>query len=213
MSSSTHTSAVNWANPNQMIKAKKPRFRTFHLYEDIPRWKVALAAVSLFLLGWYGWESISRYLALQYIPETDFPDKNGIISQDTTFTCVPAAMAMFFLDEEIETTQYEIARLAGTNMSGTSDRGIRKAAKYFGYKVAIRDLSYGEIMRYARPLIIKERHEGTLHVTYVRPKTALGAMELLDPIDGYLVVRERGFYEYFGKPGSRKKCYLFLKDD
>ena len=113
-----------------MSEGGKSKFTTFHLYEKVPRWKVALAAVVLFCVAWFAWESISRHIALNYIPEVDVIDADGVIPQASTFSCAPSALAMFFRDAGIETSQYEIAKIAGTNMSGTTDRGMRKAVEH-----------------------------------------------------------------------------------
>jgi hypothetical protein len=196
-----------------MSEGDRPQYKTFQLYGDIPRWKVAIAVVVLFSAGWYGWSVASRAIALRNIPRIDFVGKGGVIEQDTTYTCVPAAMAMFLRDEGIETTQYEIAVLAGTDLSGTSDRGIKKALEYFGYTMVIKRMDFWEIHKYGKPLILMERHEGVLHVSYIRPyeHPDIKALEVLDPIDGYLIFGSKEFYEYYGKQGSKKKCVLIEK--
>ncbi len=198
-----------------MSEGGKSKFTTFHLYEKVPRWKVALAAVALFLLAWFAWEGISRHIALNYIPEVDVIDADGVIPQASTFSCAPSALAMFFRDAGIETSQYEIAKIAGTNMSGTTDRGMRKAVEHFGYESRIEYMDYHEIMKYGKPLIIKERFRDTVHVTYIRPfkKFDVRAIEILDPTDGYYAVEDLGFYEFFGDPGSKKKCFLVEKSE
>jgi hypothetical protein len=204
------TSAARWAEIPPMAEEHKPKYKTFQLYEDIPRWKVAIAVAVLFLAGWFGWQATSRAVALGNIPKMDFIGPRGVIEQDTTYTCVPAALAMFFRDAGIETTQYEIAVIAGTNLSGTSDRGIRKVAERYGYALAINKLDFWEIYKYGKPLVLEERHRGVLHVSYIRPYRQLKvqALEILDPIDGYLLLTGEGFYEYYGEPNSKKKCFL-----
>lgn len=196
-----------------MCEGGKPKFITFRLYENVPRWKVAIAAIVLFAVAWFAWESISRVIALSYIPKIDVVDSDGVIPQASTFSCAPAALAMFFKDEGIETSQWEIAKIAGTNMSGTTDRGIRKAVVHFGYKATIKRMDYQDIRKYGKPLIIKDRFKETVHITYVKPinNVMLRAVEILDPIDGYFRVREQGFYDFFGDPGSKVKCFLIEK--
>ena len=194
-------------------KEERPKYRSFQLHGDTPKWKVAVAVVILFSAGWFGWGAVSRAIALRNIPRVDFIGKHGIIEQDTSYTCVPAALTMYLRDADVETTQYEVAVLAGTNLSGTSDRGIRKSLRHFGYDVTIKRMDFWEIYRYKKPLVLEERHLGILHVSYIRPyeHPAYKAIEILDPIDGYMVVSQKGFYEYYGEPGSKKKCFLIEK--
>ncbi len=189
----------------------KPVYKTFHLYGNHKRWQVAIAAALLFLAGWFGWSGVSRALALRNIPAFDTIDQDGVILQDTSYTCAPAALAMFFHDAGVNTSQREIAIIAGTDLSGTSDRGIRKAAEYFGYTLTIKKMDFQEIYNYAQPLILEERHGGILHVSYIRKSDYpyAKALEILDPIDGYLSpVFDSVFYIYYTRPGLKKKCFL-----
>ncbi len=167
--------------------------------------------LALFAVVWFGWGAVSRSIALRNIPSVDFIGENGLIEQDTSYTCVPAALTMFLRDKGIDTTQYEVAVLAGTDLSGTDDRGIRRAMRHFGFETAIKRMDFDEIYDYGEPLVMEERFSGILHVSYIRPghNPFLKAVEILDPIDGYLVFTGNGFYEYYGEPGSKKKCFLF----
>jgi hypothetical protein len=192
----------------------KPKPRSFRIHGNVSWKKALILAVCVFAAFLYSITATGRAFALSQIPRVDNFTEHGLLKQTTGYTCVPATMAMFFHDEGVDASSREIARLAGTWIGGTSEKGGSKAAKYFGYSVATREFDFKGLCDFGRPVIIQGKHNGINHVSYIRchpDKSDLAKLEVLDPLDGRMVLTEGGFYEYYGDPGSKKKCFVFEK--
>lgn len=64
-------------------------------------------------------------------------DAEGICRQSTGFTCAPASLVTYLYGRGIRTTEAEMARLCGTTLLGTSDRGMLAALYRLGLKPRI----------------------------------------------------------------------------
>lgn len=192
----------------------KKKHTSFKLQGNIAWWKAAILAVIVFVAVWYGTVQVNHQIALNKIPRIDNFDEYGLLRQEDGFSCAPSAMAMYFRDEGVNASRLEIARLSGTAAtSGTTEKGMRKAAKHFGYELSIREMDFDEIREYGKPVILGEMHLDIPHVSYIRQydNENIDQLEILDPLDGRMVLTKGGFYEYYGEPGSKKMCYVFTR--
>lgn len=78
-------------------------------------------------------------------------DTTSIVMQSTNYTCGPAALATVLSNMGINTTEKELADLAGTDESGTTMYGLAKAAKEkglnaVGMNLAVDDLQANDIV-------------------------------------------------------------------
>gem|GEM_PF-4605818 len=55
--------------------------------------------------------------------------KQNIVKQSTTYNCGPAALATVIKAQGVPCTEMEIAKMAGTDESGTSMYGLIQAAR------------------------------------------------------------------------------------
>ena len=199
-----------------MAEKGKPKNTSFKLQGNVVWWKAAILAAIVFGAVWYGTNQVNHQIALNKIPKVDVFDEFGLLRQKDGFSCAPSSMAMFFHDEGVNASRHEIIRISGTSFTaGTTEKGMRKAAKHFGYELSVKEMDFDEIREYGKPVILGEMHLDIPHVSYIRQyeNENIEQLEILDPLDGRMVLTKGGFYEYYGEPGSKKKCYVFAKMD
>jgi len=196
------------------VTENKKKHKSFKLEGNVVWWKAAVLAAIVFAAVWHGTKQVNHQVALNKIPRIDQFDEYGLLRQEDGFSCAPSAMAMYFRDEGVNASRREIAGISGTAAtSGTTEKGMRKASEHFGYEMSTREMDFDEIREYGKPVILGEMHLDIPHVSYIRQcdNENIELLEILDPLDGRMVTTKGGFYEYYGEPGSKKKCYLFMK--
>ena len=120
-------------------------------------------------------------------------DTTGIIMQSTDFNCGPAALATVLGNFEINTTEQELATLAGTDESGTTMYGLAEAAKAkglnaVGMKLLVDDLKPNNI-------VFLTIDDGP-HYSVVREITADKVL-LADPSLGNIEMSKEKFSEVY----------------
>ena len=196
-----------------MAQNEKRKFKSFKLHGKVAWWKAVILVAIVVAACYFGALEASHQVALGRIPRVDVFDEHGLLRQETGYSCAPSAMAMFFRDESVDASRYEIAVLSKTRITGTSEKGVRKAARYYGYEMSMKEMDFTGIVDFARPLILLEKHMGIWHVSYIRPYESekIIQLEILDPLDGRMILTEGAFYEYYGEPASKKNCYIFTR--
>ena len=182
--------------------------KSFQVTGRLPQWAIWLIAVALFGLTWLGVGVWARAAAMRDLAtHTDHWDDSGILQQETNYTCVPASIVMLLKDAGIDSTTYEAATVAGTDIRGTDGGGIIQAGEHFGFDVIHERMDFDEFMARGLPAIVILKYNGIPHAAYVLPIEEMGAVEVKDPIQGLLHFYKDGADEYFGM--ERWDVYLF----
>ncbi len=71
----------------------------------------------------------------------------GVVMQSTGYNCGPAALAAVLNNLGINSTEQELAKLAGTDESGTTMYGLMQAAQEKGLKATGTKLSIDEFQK------------------------------------------------------------------
>jgi len=192
-----------------MSEKPKPRYRTFVLAGNIPRWKVFLIVIALLLVAFWGTDYYTYKLALDDLRYTpDLISKDGVIMQMTDYACAPASLAMLMREQGIVVTTYDMAKSAYTGIFGTWSRAIPIVGREYGFKVTEKWMDYNEIIDTNLPMIIIERDGSSVHAVYAVPDLASRILHVKDPSVGYSIFDERNFYMYF-TPRLKKNCFVF----
>ncbi|HDS30527.1 MAG TPA: hypothetical protein ENN67_05720 [Firmicutes bacterium] len=181
---------------------------SFRVPGRLPQWLVWSIAICLFIASWIGVDIWARKTAMDDLAKhTDRWDEFGILQQETSYTCVPASIVMLLKSQGIDTTTYEVAKIAGTDIRGTGSSGIIRAGRHFGFSVNTRRMNFHEFYGAGLPAIIEFRHEGINHAAFVRPVSDVRMIEVTDPIQGLLYFKKKNADEYFGS--EKWRCFLF----
>ena len=145
-----------------MTDKEKQKFKSFKLHGKVAWWKAVILVAIVVAVCYFGALETSHQVALGRIPRVDVFDEHGLLEQETGYSCAPSAMAMVFRDEGVDASRYEIAVLSKTRITGTSEPGMRKAAEHFGYKMEIKEMDFGEIHKFGKPLCFNpSKRDGT----------------------------------------------------
>jgi len=186
--------------------------KSFYIRGRLPQWAVWSIAAALFALAWLGVSVWARAAALRDLAQhTDHWNPDGILQQETNYTCVPASIVMLLKDHGVDTTTLEVATISGTDVRGTSGGGIVETGRHFGFNVSHEFLDFDEFLSRGRPAVVVFRYNGIRHAAYVWPILSLGLIEVKDPVQGLLHFQKDGASEYFGR--DRWDCYLFSRSE
>jgi hypothetical protein len=116
------------------------------------------------------------------------PDLSGYL-QTAPWKCGPAAMRVVLAFYDIETTEDEVAKIAGTDLSGTTLYGLQQAARAYGLD------AIGERWNWTR--LLNEEHPVIAYVDNNHYVVVLGIedgyVNLLDPATGQVQNRKEVF--------------------
>ena len=121
--------------------------------------------------------------------EEDAIDTTGIVMQSTDFNCGPAALATVLNNMGINTTEQELATLAGTDESGTTMYGLAEAAKAKGLNAVGMKLSIEELKKNN---IVYVTIDGGPHYSVLKEVTDTGVL-LADPSLGNIEMSKEEF--------------------
>jgi hypothetical protein len=182
--------------------------KSFQVKGRLPQWAYWLIGVIVFASGWYGVGRWARWVALNDLASNqDHWSADGVLEQDTDYTCVPASIVMLLKDKGIDTTTYDVAVVAGTDIFGTDGSGIIEAARHFGLHARREMMTFDDFMSAGLPGILEFRYKGTKHAAYILPVPQLDMMQMKDPVDGLLYFDKPTAAEHFGS--DRWEVYLF----
>jgi hypothetical protein len=100
-----------------------------------------------------------------------------------------------------------VAKVAGTDIRGTSATGIVKAGEHFGFKVEHRVMGFNEFFNTNLPTIIEFRYNGIKHAAFAQVWPEQNVIEVKDPVQGLLYFNKETADEYFGS--EEWQCFLF----
>ena len=112
-------------------------------------------------------------------------------------------------DAGIDSTTYDVALVAGTDIFGTDEKGIVRAGKRYGFNVTRKVMSFDDFIQARLPAILEFRYKGTKHAAYIKPGKVRRVMVVKDPVDGLLLFDKSGAEEHFG--GDKWEIFLFEK--
>ena len=182
--------------------------KSFQVVGKLPQWAYWVVGGILFYAAWTGVGIWARWSALNQLRDSkDSWTSDGILEQATDFTCVPSSIVMLLRDEGINTTTYEVAIVADTDIRGTDGSGIVKAAGHFGFHTRKSKLTFDQFMSSNLPGILIFRRHGTKHAAYILPSVDPGLMMAKDPVDGILYFSKDDANEWFGS--DMWEVYLF----
>lgn len=114
-------------------------------------------------------------------------DDEGRLQQSSGATCSPTAAVMLLHLYGIQTSEGEMAYLAGTSLFGTDApsiaRALRQKVAALGWKVEIRHTNYDGCLELNRPFIAHVVGEASGHALLVEVASSDG-IQYLDPADG-----------------------------
>ncbi len=184
--------------------------KSFQVKGKLPQWAVWCIALALFGLAWLSVDVWARAAAMNDLAQyTDRWNPDGTLQQETNYTCVPASIVMLLKDQGVQTTTYEVATIAGTDIRGTSGSGIIKAGEKYGFEVLNKRMDFDEFFAGNLPAIVIFRYSGIRHAAYIKAMPEFGLIEVKDPIQGLLHFYKDGAADYFG--GETWNCYLFSR--
>lgn len=132
------------------LPAAEPRLFPWDFYPFVERWWYEVPALFLFGAGlWIGRGSVLKRDAVLVVaglllvrivwqgtddPPEDWPmrgrvDERGLCRQSMSFTCAPAAAAMFLDRHGVPATESEMAHLCVTRVGGTTDSGLARGLR------------------------------------------------------------------------------------
>lgn len=188
------------------------KLQSFQVAGRIPQWIAWLIAGLLFVLAWFGVGYWARTFALNEISLTeDEWTSDGILVQETSYTCVPSSIVMLLSGRGVETNTLEVATLAGTDFFGTGSGGIFKAGRYFGFSVERKYISFNELFDLDSEVLVLFRRNGERHAATIKPVRELGVVDVRDPVQGRLYFTEEDANNYFGS--EKWECYIFENAD
>ena len=161
---------------------------------------VPLGLIVIFgLVVWGGMRFGQRAMAVYDIWRKPMVwDADGILMQNTKWSCVPCSIVMILDDEGIESTTAEIAWISGTDLTGTASEGIIMAGNYYGFDVIETKMGFDELMDADTPAIVFFPWENYLHAVYVRPDRENNWLEVKNPAMGLYYTNKELVMNHFG---------------
>ncbi|MBC7118048.1 MAG: C39 family peptidase, partial [Methanobacteriaceae archaeon] len=120
-------------------------------------------------------------------------DAEGVVLQTRNYTCGPAALATLLRKLGINTTENELAALAGTTEEGTTMQGLLEAAKAKGVNMTGMKLNITELHE---NMIAYTMSDGVGHYTLIR-EVNNETVKLADPTMGNIEMSLEGFQEIY----------------
>jgi len=120
-------------------------------------------------------------------------DSDGVVLQTRNYTCGPAALATLLQRLGVNTTEDELAELAGTTEDGTTMQGLVEAARARGMNAAGMRLSISELME---NMIAYTISGGVGHYTVINDITG-DIVKLADPSLGNIEMSIDEFAEIY----------------
>lgn len=169
----------------------------------IVSWKTAriqvIAVVLLGLLGLGGFTAAERYfLAPIYPTLEDNLRPNGIFRQTSASSCAPAALATVLRLWEMDATESEVARLAGTSRLGTSMAQLIVAARELGMDGLELSPTWEQMRRINRPGVLATwLYSANGRVAHAVALTGMteSVAQIADPAFGRFFYVERSQFE------------------
>ena len=152
-------------------------------------------------------KSLRFYAINKVLFQQDQWNKDGVLMQETRFTCVPASLVMLLKDKGITTDTFDITQLAGTNTEGTDCSVIPSIGEHFGFHVREETIGYDAIMAENLPSILTFTWQNMFHAVYAKPDKEHGWLEVKDPSVGLSTIDKKNWKEYFGT--DEVDCFLF----
>lgn len=136
-----------------------------------------------------------------YLTTKLMPGEEEVVLQSTPYNCGPAALATICRMWGREVSQEEIAKLAGTDSTGTTMLGLAQAAEALGLKATGLKLNFRELKEIKKPLIafinkkhyvvVKEINEERLILLDPKEgRTSVPTKDFIKIWDGYVLVLE-----------------------
>ena len=119
--------------------------------------------------------------------------KENIVKQSTTYNCGPAALATVIKAQGIDCTEMEIAKMAGTDESGTSMYGLIQAARKKGREAVGMRLGLDNLQPHN---IVFIKINGTAHYSVIR-KISRNKVFLADPSLGEIEINKDTFIQIY----------------
>lgn len=184
--------------------------RSFYVKGKLPQWASWLIGIALFSLAWFAVSVWARHAALVDLAKyTDNWTPDGILQQETNYSCVPAALVMLLDDEGIDTTTLDVAGFAGTDIRGTSGGGVIKVGDRFGFDVIHQRMTFDKFLSQDLPAIIIFKYNGIRHAAYITRLTDLNLIRVKDSIQGLLIFQKDEADDYF--EAENWDLYLFRR--
>ena len=120
-------------------------------------------------------------------------DTTGVVLQTRNYTCGPAALATLLQKLGINTTEDELADLAGTTEDGTTMQGLLEAAKAKGVNMTGMKLNITELHE---NMIAYTMSDGVGHYTLIR-EVNNETVKLADPTMGNIEMSLEEFQEIY----------------
>ncbi|MFH1676659.1 MAG: cysteine peptidase family C39 domain-containing protein, partial [bacterium] len=169
------------------------KLKSFRVAGNIPQWLVWIIAVCLFGIVWTAVGMWARSTALRDLKLTpDRWDENGVLMQETNYTCVPVSIVMLLREYGVETNTYDVALVAGTDIFGTSGAGIIRAGRHFGFDVTDKKMTFMEFTENGESGIIQFRSNKIKHAAFIKPVSGSQMIEVKDPSQGLLFFDKDG---------------------
>jgi hypothetical protein len=186
------------------------RYSSFKIAGKLPQWAYWIIALAVFAVGWFGVGLWARHIAIRDLSASnDVWSPDGVLVEETDYTCVPASIVMLLKDYGYVTTTYKVALTAGTDIFGTSGSGIIKVAHEYGFSVKRTKMGFDEFLAQYSPGIIEFRVKGGKHAAYIMPITGSDQMKMMDPVDGLMFLSKSDAESHFNS--TSWDTYLFTK--
>jgi hypothetical protein len=169
---------------------------------------VALIVLAVFVSVYFlSRESLRVWAFNRVMYQTDQWDKDGVLMQGTTFTCVPASVVMLLRDQGIFSSTLDVMGMCDTNTEGTDPASIPAIGENFGFTVTKRTLGFDDLMALNLPVVAMLTYRDMYHAVYVKPDQEKGWLDVKDPSMGRLYIAKNQAEEYFGS--DKWECYVF----
>lgn len=120
-------------------------------------------------------------------------DTTGVVMQSTSYNCGPAALATVLNNPGINTTEQELAVLAGTDESGTTMYGLVQAAQVKGVNATGVRLSVDKLKKNDMVVLIINE---IVHYSVISKITFCG-VKLSDPSLGNIIMSKKEFKKIY----------------
>ncbi len=181
------------------MKIKSTRRPASRASGKIPGWIPLLLVALFFVLVWVGTRlAVRGYVVWTIDRQGANWDSDGVLVQNTRFSCVPCSIVMLLKDRGVDAGAGEVAWISGTDTKGTSPEGIKTVGNYYGFIVDEKKMGFAELMEKNLPAVVEYTWEGTLHAVYVRPDRKNQYLVVKNPARGLTYVYENGAGQYFG---------------
>ena len=158
---------------------------SFRVTGKLPQWAYWSIAAVFFALSWFGVNGWARAYALHDLSNrVDEWSDEGVLIQETNYTCVPSSLVMLLKNREINITTLDATRVAGTSFFGTDGSGIIKAGKHYGFDVHNRKIGAEELLSLNEEVIVIFRYKGIMHAAAVAPIADMGMFDVRDSVEG-----------------------------